>query len=29
MAVGGFPYSEGIYEDLNKAIIAGFYWNPG
>jgi hypothetical protein len=26
-AVGGAPYSEGIYEDLNKAIIAGFYWN--
>lgn len=24
---GGAPYSEGIYEDLNKAIIAGFYWN--
>jgi len=28
MAVGGAPYSEGIYEDLNKAIIAGFYWDP-
>jgi len=27
-AVGGAPYSEGIYEDLNKAIIAGFYWDP-
>jgi len=26
--VGGAPYSEGIYEDINKAIIAGFYWNP-
>jgi hypothetical protein len=24
---GGAPYSEGIYEDINKAIIAGFYWN--
>lgn len=23
---GGFPYSEGIYEDLNKAICAQFYW---
>jgi hypothetical protein len=23
---GGFPYSEGIYEDINKAIIAQFYW---
>lgn len=27
-AVGGAPYSEGIYEDLNKAIISGFYWDP-
>jgi hypothetical protein len=26
---GGFPYSEGIYEDLNKAVIAQFYWDPG
>ncbi len=25
---GGFPYSEGIYEDLNKAIVAQFYWDP-
>ena len=25
---GGFPYSEGIYEDINKAVIAQFYWNP-
>ncbi len=25
---GGFPYSEGIYEDINKAICAQFYWNP-
>ena len=24
---GGFPYSEGIYEDINKAICAQFYWN--
>ncbi|MHB1357682.1 MAG: hypothetical protein ACYCZF_17060 [Anaerolineae bacterium] len=24
---GGFPYSEGIYEDLNKAIEAQFYWD--
>lgn len=24
---GGFPYSEGIYEDINKALCAGFYWN--
>jgi len=24
---GGFPYSEGIYEDFNKALYAGFYWN--
>jgi len=28
MAAGGMPYSEGIYEDMNKAIVAGFYWNP-
>ena len=27
-AAGGAPYSEGIYDDMNKAIIAGFYWNP-
>ena len=26
--VGGFPYSEGIYEDMNKAVEAQFYWNP-
>jgi len=25
---GGFPYSEGIYEDLNKAIVVQFYWDP-
>ena len=25
---GGFPYSEGIYEDLNKVICSEFYWNP-
>lgn len=24
---GGMPYSEGIYEDFNKIIYAGFYWN--
>ncbi len=24
---GGFPYSEGIYEDINKAIVVQFYWN--
>lgn len=24
---GGFPYSEGIYEDLNKVICSQFYWN--
>ena len=23
---GGFPYSEGIYEDINKAVCAQFYW---
>ena len=25
---GGFPYSEGIYEDLNKVICSRFYWDP-
>jgi hypothetical protein len=25
---GGFPYSEGIYEDINKAIASQFYWDP-
>lgn len=24
---GGFPYSEGIYEDLNKVVCAQLYWN--
>jgi hypothetical protein len=23
---GGFPYSEGIYEDINKVLYAQFYW---
>ncbi|MCE5326052.1 MAG: glycoside hydrolase family 20 zincin-like fold domain-containing protein [Planctomycetaceae bacterium] len=25
---GGFPYSEGIYEDINKVIQFQFGWNP-
>ncbi len=25
---GGFPYSEGIYEDINKAICTQLYWSP-
>ncbi|MHB9032169.1 MAG: hypothetical protein ACYC6L_03870, partial [Anaerolineae bacterium] len=25
---GGFPYSEGIYEDLNKAACAQYFWDP-
>ena len=25
---GGFPYSEGIYEDINKVICARLYWEP-
>jgi hypothetical protein len=25
---GGFPYSEGIYEDVNKVMVAQLYWNP-
>jgi hypothetical protein len=24
---GGFPYSEGLYEDLNKAVELQFYWD--
>ena len=24
---GGFPYSEGIFDDINKVIIAGLYWD--
>lgn len=24
---GGFPYSEGIFEDLNKVIVSRFYWD--
>jgi hypothetical protein len=26
--VGGWPYSEGIYEDLNKFFWVQSYWNP-
>jgi hypothetical protein len=25
---GGFPYSEGIYEDMNKVICARLWWDP-
>jgi len=25
---GGFPYSEGIFEDLNKVVCLQLYWNP-
>jgi hypothetical protein len=25
---GGFPYSEGIFEDLNKTCCLQFYWDP-
>ena len=25
---GGFPYSEGIYEDINKVICARLCWDP-
>jgi len=25
---GGFPYSEGIYEDANKVMVAQLYWDP-
>lgn len=27
--VGGFPYSEGIFEDINKIVFSQFYWAPG
>ncbi len=26
LLVGGFPYSEGIFEDMNKAVYSQFYW---
>jgi hypothetical protein len=26
---GGFPYSEGIFEDINKFIFSRFYWDGG
>ena len=29
LASGGFPYSEGIFEDLNKVLYAQFYWSGG
>ncbi len=29
MVTGGFPYSEGIYEDINKVIMFQFGWSPG
>jgi hypothetical protein len=25
---GGFPYSEGLYDDINKVLFAQFYWQP-
>jgi hypothetical protein len=25
---GGWPYSEGIFEDLNKVVCAQLYWDP-
>jgi hypothetical protein len=28
LVAGGFPYSEGIFEDINKAIYLQLYWNP-
>ena len=28
LIIGGFPYSEGIYEDLNKVIQFQFGWDP-
>jgi hypothetical protein len=26
---GGFPYSEGIFEDMNKFMVSRLYWNGG
>jgi len=26
MMYGGIPYSEGKYDDLNKAVVSGFFW---
>ncbi len=28
IVTGGFPYSEGIYEDMNKAVVVQAYWEP-
>ena len=28
LLAGGFPYSEGIYEDINKVMMLQRYWNP-
>ncbi len=25
---GGFPYSEGFYEDVNKVMVSQLYWDP-
>ena len=25
--IGGFPYSEGIFDDISKVVYAGLYWN--
>ncbi len=25
---GGWPYSEGLFEDMNKAMMLQLYWNP-
>lgn len=27
LLAGGFPYSEGIFEDLNKVVAVRFYWD--
>ena len=26
---GGFPYSEGLFEDINKVVYSQFYWDSG
>lgn len=25
---GGFPYSEGVFDDISKVVLAQLYWNP-
>ena len=29
LVAGGMPYCEGLFEDVNKAVYAHFYWSGG